>query len=201
MSCCAHSAAIERVSILYAALRGDVRRDGRAGDLARERGDIDDLASAPARDHALRRLAADLECAGEVDLDNTAPFVGLEIHHGLAKLNAGVVDEDVDLDACRIKMFERRDDRILVGDIEGARFDPLPVIRKRLGRIRQLLLVAAVEMSLAPAAERPCAIASPSPSEDPVTSAVLPLRSNKLDSSCHPLAASHQAARSIRTGV
>jgi hypothetical protein len=110
-----------------------------------ERGDVDDLASAPAGDHPLRRLAADLECPSEMDFDHTTPLVGLEIHHRLAKLNAGVVDEDVDLDACSVEMFERCDDRSLVGDIEGARFDLMPGFRKRLGGIRQLLLVAAVE--------------------------------------------------------
>jgi hypothetical protein len=80
-----------------------------------------------------------------MDLDNPAPFVGLEIHHGLAKLDAGVVDEDIDLDARSVEMFERCDDRPLVGDIEGARFDLMPGFRRRPGRIRQLLLVAAVE--------------------------------------------------------
>jgi hypothetical protein len=97
------------------------------------------------RDHPLRRLAADLECAREMDLDHTTPFVGLEIHHGLAKLNAGVVDENVDLDARSVEMFERCDDRPLVGDIEGARVDLMAGFHKRLGGIRQLLLVAAVE--------------------------------------------------------
>ena len=116
-----------------------------------------------------------------MDFDHTTPFVGLEIHHGLAKLNAGVVDEDVDLDASRVEMLERCDDRPLVGDIEGARFDLVSGFRKRLGGIRQLLLVAAVENEFAPAAARPRAIASPRPSEEPVTRAVLPLRSNRWD--------------------
>src|ERR1700727_3723021 len=80
-----------------------------------------------------------------MDIDNAAPFVVFEIQHWLAKLNAGIVDKDVDLDACRVEMLERRDDRPLVGDIEGARFDIRAGFRKRPGRIRQLLLVAAVE--------------------------------------------------------
>jgi hypothetical protein len=83
--------------------------------------------------------------AGEMDFDHTPPFVGFEIHHGLGKLNARVVDEDVDLDACRVEMLERCDDRPLVCNIEGARFDLMAGFRKRLGGIRQLLLVATVE--------------------------------------------------------
>jgi hypothetical protein len=80
-----------------------------------------------------------------MDFDYTTPFVGLEIYHGLTKLDAGVVDEDVDLDAGSVEMFERCYDRPLVGDIEGTRFDLMAGVRERLGRIRQLLLVAAIE--------------------------------------------------------
>src|ERR1700733_5813606 len=43
-----------------------------------------------------------------------------------------------------------------------------------------------LRMMAAPAAARPRAMARPSPSEEPVTSAVLPLRSNKLDRSINP---------------
>ncbi len=54
-----------------------------------------------------------------MDLDDAAPFVGLEVNHRLAELNAGVVDQDVDLDALAIEMLEGREDRRFVGDVEG----------------------------------------------------------------------------------
>ena len=76
---------------------------------------------------------------------NAAPFVGFEIHHGLAELNAGVVDEDVDVDAGGVEMLESRENRFLIGDVEGVRFDLMPSVGKRLGGLRQLLLVAAIE--------------------------------------------------------
>ena len=45
------------------------------------------LPPAPARDHSPRRLAADLERGGEMDLEDAPPFVGREVHHGLAELD------------------------------------------------------------------------------------------------------------------
>ena len=80
---------------LDAALRDRVGRDGGAGELARQRADVDDLAAA-ARDHPLRRLAADDEGAGEIRVDDLLPLGGGKLDHRLAQLDAGVVDEDVD---------------------------------------------------------------------------------------------------------
>ena len=60
------------------------------------------------------------------------------------------------------------------------RVSTFAVIRKPLCRFISFCSSRPLSMSLARAAARPRAIASPSPSEDPVTSAVLPLRSNKL---------------------
>ena len=80
-----------------------------------------------------------------MDFDNAAPFIGRKIHHRLAELNPGVVDQDVDLDALDVEMLECRENRLFLGDVEGARFDLLPSFRKRLSYAGQLLLVAAVE--------------------------------------------------------
>src|SRR5580693_1867049 len=80
-----------------------------------------------------------------MDLDNAPPFVGGKIHHRLAELNPGVVDQDVDLNALSVEMLERRENRLFVGDVEAARFDLMPGFRKRLSYAGQLLLVAAVE--------------------------------------------------------
>ena len=115
-----------------------------------------------------------------MDIDNTAPFVGFEIDHRLAELNAGVVDENVDFNAGGVEMLESGENRLFVRDVESVRFDLMPSVRKSLGGLGELVLVAAVENDLAPASASPRAIESPSPSEDPVTRAVLPLRSNKL---------------------
>ena len=65
---------------------------------------------------------------------------------GLRSWNAGVVDENVDLDARGVEMLEGGEDRRFVGDVEGARVRRLcPSVRERLGGARELLLVAAVE--------------------------------------------------------
>ena len=130
---------------LDAALGRRVGRDRRSRDLARERGDVDDLAAAPARDHPPGRLAPDLERAGEMGLDDAAPFVGLELEHRLPELEPGVVDEDVDLDARGVEMLEGGENRAFVGDIEGPRRRVPPVRLEGLGDCRQLALVAAVE--------------------------------------------------------
>ena len=92
---------------LDAALGHRVGRDGRAGQLAGQRADVDDLAAA-ARDHPPRRLAADHEGAGQVGLDHPAPVVGRELDHRLAQLDAGIVDEDVDRDALARRAARRR---------------------------------------------------------------------------------------------
>ena len=83
-----------------------------------------------------------------MDLDHAAPFVGGELHHGLAELNPGVIDEDVDLDALGVEALESGEDRLFVGDVEGVRLDLMPGFRKSLRGVRQLLLVAAVENDL-----------------------------------------------------
>jgi hypothetical protein len=80
-----------------------------------------------------------------MDIDNATPFVGFEVHHWLAELNAGVVDENVDVDARGVELLKGGDDRLFVRDVKGARCDIMPVIRNRLGRAGQFLLVAAVE--------------------------------------------------------
>ena len=56
-----------------------------------------------------------------MDIDDAPPFLGLEVQHRLAELNAGVVDENVDLDPRRVEMVEGGEDRAFVGDVEGAR--------------------------------------------------------------------------------
>src|ERR1700722_15856857 len=61
-----------------------------------------------------------------------------------------------------------------------------PASAKDLAAFASFCSSRPLRMSLAPAAARPRAIASPSPSDDPVTSAVLPVRSNKLDRSMVP---------------
>jgi hypothetical protein len=71
----------------------------------------------------------------QMDLDNPAPFIGLEIHHGLAELNEGILTR-CDLDAAASKCSNAAM-TALVGDIEGACCDIMPAIRNRLGCIRQ----------------------------------------------------------------
>ena len=105
-------------------------------------------------------------------------------------------------DACRVEMLERGDDRPLVGDVEGARFDLMAGFRKRPGGIRQLLLVAAVENESRASRREAARHRKPEPLGGPRDQRRLAAQVEQTwQIHLFPLAASPQAAKSIRTGV
>ena len=82
-------------------LRRAVVRRVRVAFLAGDRRDVDDPAVA-ARDHVRDDRAAGEEGAGQVDVDDPAPDVGIELPgRPVAAGDAGVVDEDVDASVAR----------------------------------------------------------------------------------------------------
>ena len=103
---------------------------------------------------------------------------------------------------CGVEMLEGGEDRAFVGDVEGARCDIMPVIRKRLGRIRQLLFVAAVENDCGARRREASRHRKPKPlggSSDQRRLAAEVEQTRQIHIT--PLAASLYAAKSIRTGV
>jgi hypothetical protein len=68
-----------------------------------------------------------------------------KLDHGLAELHAGVVHEDVDLDARRVQLVERADHCALVADVEGVRLDRVALAAQRGGRIGQPYRIDAIE--------------------------------------------------------
>ena len=103
-----------------------------------------DLA-ATARDHPLRRLAADDEGAGQVRLDDLPPLGRGKLDHRLAQLDAGIVDENVDLDALGVEPLEGGDYGRLVGDVEAGLMDRVPGRLHLLGSRGQASLIGAVQ--------------------------------------------------------
>ena len=95
--------------------------------------------------HPPRRLAPDDERAREVGVDDPPPVGGIELEHRPAKLDPGIVDQDVDRDVRVVEGIEGSIDRGLVRDVEARGADPM-ARRTHLGdRIREPALVGAVE--------------------------------------------------------
>ena len=107
---------------LDAAFGHGVGRDGGAGEVAGERADIDDLALL-ARRHPLGGFAPDHERAGEIGVDHALPIRGGQVQHGLAVLDAGIVDENVHRDPFRIERLKSGNDGGLVGHVEAGFMD------------------------------------------------------------------------------
>src|ERR1700735_3564183 len=137
-----------------------------------------------------------------MDIDNPAPFLGFEIDHGLAELNAGVVDENVDRNALCVEMLEGRQDRALIGDVEGTRADLLPGIRKRFRGVRELRLVAAVENDGGACGGKAARHGKTKPLRGAGDERRLAAKVEQARQITHPpLAMSPYAASSMRTGV
>ncbi len=143
---------------------------GRAS-LALHRGDVDDP-SAPARDHRPRRRLPDIEHGVEIGRHQLAPRLGLELLQRRAALDARVVDENVERADLGLDPGHRLADFRVIGHVErGAeRLQPLPVqsstAASTLAPSRPLMT------TVAPAAPKARASASPIPPDEPVTSAI-----------------------------
>ena len=99
-------------------LRGAVVRGVRVAFLAGDRGDVDDPAVA-ARDHVRDHGAAGEEAAGQVDVDDAPPDVGIELPgQAVAAGDAGVVDQDVDPSVVRRGRVRGGFDRRRVGQFD-----------------------------------------------------------------------------------
>ena len=134
---------------LDAALGDRVGRHRCAGQFRGERADVDHLAPAPLG-HAFRGLAPDDEGSGQIDVEDAAPIGGLEFQHRLSELDAGVVDEDVDVDALRIQRLEGRDDRRLIRHVEGRCQHVVALIAHRLRGGLKPFLVDAIQDNARP---------------------------------------------------
>ena len=119
--------------------RGVSRRKAGAED-RHHRADVDDLAAARLLHGRIDRLRAQ-EGAGEVGVDDAVPFLEIERVRGLADVDAGIVDEDVDPAELAADALDHARDRGLVGDVGGDR-DRLDAAPRELGdrRVRFLLV-------------------------------------------------------------
>ena len=129
---------------------------------AGDRGDVDDVA-AVARHHAGHDQVAEVEDRAQVDVDEEVDVGGVALQQPLRLVDAGIVDEDVELDLPRelgqgrgVAHVER------VGDAAGALGERRRA-RRRSGRGRG---------PRAPRGARRSTTAAPMPEEAPVTRAV-----------------------------
>ena len=91
------------------------RRKSRAED-REHRTDVDDLAATGALQMRIRRATAE-ECAVEIGGDHLLPFVEFQRLNGLADVDAGVVDEDVDVAATGLRLLEEARHGVFVGHV------------------------------------------------------------------------------------
>ena len=85
-----------------APLGGGVGGDGEAAEEGLHGGDVDDLAISLLQ-HLPARQLAQLKGGGEVDLQHGVPVLHGELLAGVAALDAGAVDQDVDLAAQQLQ--------------------------------------------------------------------------------------------------
>src|SRR5262249_28281172 len=128
--------------------------------------------------------AADKKSAGEVRVDDATPFLCCEFEHGLAQLDACIVHENIDEHGLGIEAREGGSDLALGGYVESRREDTRTRAPHRFTGIGKAAERRRSSMPLriifAPASARPSAMARPRPREDPVMSAVRPLKSKSF---------------------
>ena len=123
----------------------------------------------------LQRGARQAEGRGQVDRDHLVPVLVLQLHEQIVAGDAGIVDQDVELAHRRFRLRHQCFDRVLVGEVARQHMDALAELAgELLERSRRVPDSATV----APCACSARAIAPPMPPVAPVTSAVLPVRSN-----------------------
>jgi hypothetical protein len=110
------------------AFGGVVGRPAGHGDEALDTAHVDDAAPA-ALDHLRRHGAADQERAGEVGGHHLLPFRLAELQRRLANVDAGVVDQDVDVAERGDGLLHHRRHRSVIGDVgfDGER--PVAILR------------------------------------------------------------------------
>ena len=164
-----------------ARLGGGVIALPRIAGRADHRGDRDDAAPALLH-HAAQHGARQAEGGGEIDRDDLIPLVVLHAHEEIVARDAGIVDENVDRRAERgLGRLGQRLDRVLVAEIAGR--DEARDCRVRPSGASSASARVPDRTTVAPCACSAFAIAPPMPPEAPVTSAVLPVRSNIIVSS------------------
>ena len=133
---------------------------------------------APAH-HGPHRRAGEPEGGGQIDRDDGIPVLVAQLHEQIVPVDAGIGDQDVELFHFGFGVGHQLLDRVLVGEIArqhmhaGAEFGG-----ERIERLRRVPESATV----APCACSARAISPPMPPLAPVTSAVLPVRSNIMGS-------------------
>ena len=63
-------------------------------------------------------MLGDKEGAGDIDGENTVPFIEARLLDGLFDLDAGSIDKDIKTPGLRRHMIKGRDDAFLAGDIK-----------------------------------------------------------------------------------
>ena len=151
--------------------------DAGPGQRRLHRCDVDDPAFAPS-DHVACDGLADVEDGRDVGAHQPLERVRIEILQRAAMLHAGVVDQDVDGTGPGFMAVHGGPHRRVVAGVEGQCRHRGPLRLEPCLRLGELRLVTSVQDQPRPDAGQPFGQRMADAREEPVISAVLPVRSN-----------------------